>query len=257
MSRRSDSLLENLVQLQVRLRACRERLRAGTDSEGLHDLRIALRRLRSLLRPLRQQLPGALELDACAATLGAHSGALRDDEVLLAELQRHGCAELLPQLPNVLRQGHLRIAEDATLTRLLQLLDDWPEHWRELQRDGACRGLGGRVRRSLRRQVRGLRAALDDPQHDWHRLRLLAKRLRYADEAYPGLLDLPPAARQALRQAQSALGDWHDTLQWLARVERQPALAHMAGHWRSAQQGHAERALQAMQALRLALPEAA
>ena len=62
MSRRSDSLLENLVQLQVRLRACRERLRAGTDSEGLHDLRIALRRLRSLLRPLRQQLPGALEL---------------------------------------------------------------------------------------------------------------------------------------------------------------------------------------------------
>src|SRR5690606_5538936 len=52
MSRFEGGLLRQVLGLQVRLYACCARLSAGTDSEALHDLRIALRRLASLLRPL-------------------------------------------------------------------------------------------------------------------------------------------------------------------------------------------------------------
>lgn len=52
-----NHVVGQIVALQVRLLACRERLAADTDSEALHDLRTTLRRLRSLLRPLRG-LPG-------------------------------------------------------------------------------------------------------------------------------------------------------------------------------------------------------
>jgi CHAD domain-containing protein len=55
-------VVAQIVALQVRLLACRERLAADTDSEALHDLRTTLRRLRSLLRPLRG-LPGVEQLE--------------------------------------------------------------------------------------------------------------------------------------------------------------------------------------------------
>lgn len=58
MSAMVDHVVSQILALQVRLLACRERLAADTDSEALHDLRIAVRRLRSLLRPL-QGLPGS------------------------------------------------------------------------------------------------------------------------------------------------------------------------------------------------------
>ena len=47
-----DEVQQHVLRIQVRLFACRERLVAATDDEALHDLRIALRQLRSLLRPL-------------------------------------------------------------------------------------------------------------------------------------------------------------------------------------------------------------
>src|SRR5690606_32949876 len=58
----SDELMAEVVRTQVRLQACRARLTARTDDEALHDLRIALRKLRSLLRPLRG-LPGVEVLE--------------------------------------------------------------------------------------------------------------------------------------------------------------------------------------------------
>src|SRR3990167_9711488 len=81
--------LQQVVRLQVSLYACRERLLAATDPEALHDLRIALRKLRSLLRPLRG-VPACDALQKQAAELGRISGPLRDLEVLLAHLQGLG-----------------------------------------------------------------------------------------------------------------------------------------------------------------------
>lgn len=48
-----DQILSRVLGLQINLYACEARLEAGIDPEALHDLRIAVRRLRSLLHPLR------------------------------------------------------------------------------------------------------------------------------------------------------------------------------------------------------------
>lgn len=87
MSAMLDHVVAQILALQVRLLACRERLAADTDSEALHDLRISLRRLRSLLRPLRG-LPGVEQLEGAAGALGTLTTPLRDREVLAAEPDR-------------------------------------------------------------------------------------------------------------------------------------------------------------------------
>src|SRR5690606_24366742 len=102
MSNRVDSLIASGLGLEVRQQACLARLRADTDSEALHDLRIALRRLRSLLRPLRK-LESVAELDRAAQAVGRLSSPMRDAEVLHAELSRRGQAQLL-----ALHDQHLR-----------------------------------------------------------------------------------------------------------------------------------------------------
>ena len=53
MAELADRIIENIVRLEVKLLACQARLQAETDPEALHDLRTTVRRLRSLLRPLR------------------------------------------------------------------------------------------------------------------------------------------------------------------------------------------------------------
>ncbi|HAB03154.1 MAG TPA: metal-chelation protein CHAD, partial [Pseudomonas sp.] len=89
MSAMLDHVVAQVLTLQVRLLACRERLAADTDSEALHDLRTSLRRLRSLLRPLRG-LPGVEQLEQAAKALGTLTTPLRDREVLAGELLRRG-----------------------------------------------------------------------------------------------------------------------------------------------------------------------
>ncbi|NPZ33071.1 CHAD domain-containing protein, partial [Pseudomonas aeruginosa] len=64
-----DELLAEVIGQQVALMSAVARLEARTDGEALHDLRIALRRLRSLLRPIRG-VPGVEELEHAAAEIG-------------------------------------------------------------------------------------------------------------------------------------------------------------------------------------------
>ena len=76
-----DHVIAQVLALQVRLLACRERLAGDVDSEALHDLRTTLRRLRSLLRPLRG-LPGVEQLEEAARALGASSPRILFTEIL-------------------------------------------------------------------------------------------------------------------------------------------------------------------------------
>ena len=69
MSAMLDHVIAQVLTLHVRLLACQARLAANTDSEALHDLRTSVRRLRSLLRPLRG-LPGVDKLEDAAAEVG-------------------------------------------------------------------------------------------------------------------------------------------------------------------------------------------
>ena len=88
MSALVDRLVAQVLGLEVRLLACQARLSARTDPEALHDLRTTVRRLRSLLRPLRG-LPGVEQLEAAASGVGDLTTPLRDREVLAAYLLQH------------------------------------------------------------------------------------------------------------------------------------------------------------------------
>lgn len=234
-----------VLALHVRLYACRERLLAATDNEALHDLRIALRRLRSLLRPLRG-LPLVQVLEQAAGALGRLSGPVRDHEVLLGELQRLGYLQQA-QTMDVARKDQYRvIAEAREMRELLALLDEWPARWRQAGRDGELYGLDKRIRQRLRQQQRRLARALREPQQDRHALRLLIKRVRYGAEAYARQSGLDPAVQARLKAAQGELGDWHDRLQWLALTEGEPGLQACRSVWSEALAIHAERADEAL-----------
>lgn len=239
-----DALIEHVIRQSVALQSARARLEARTDAEALHDMRVAVRRLRSLLRPLRSLAPFA-GLEAAAAAFGQKSTSLRDSEVLLDELNKCGHPRLSARR-KALSRGYDALLASRELALLLKTLEGWPATLRLAVWHGELTGLAPYIRKRLGRQRRRLGEALRDPEHDRHRLRVLIKRVRYAAESYPALAGVPkPVARQ-LKTAQAALGDWHDHLQWLNRAETERDLQPYCETWRRAQfvdERRADRAL--------------
>lgn len=239
---------QHVLRIQVRLFACRERLLAGTDDEALHDLRIALRQLRSLLRPL-SSVTACADLQQRAAELGRLTGPLRDLEVLQGHLLQQGFDSAAQSRQALLLQGYSQLLSSAPLAQLLHALDTWPQEWRDAASNGQLSDLHKLIRQRLRKDRKRLVQALLDPAHDRHRLRLLVKRLRYAAEAYPQLAKMSGHTRMQLKQVQAMLGDWHDHWQWLLRAEAETDLQPCVPAWREAMQGAEQQADMALQAL--------
>ncbi|MFJ4195339.1 CHAD domain-containing protein [Pseudomonas sp. NPDC089534] len=227
-----DRLVAHVLGLEVRLLACQARLAARTDPEALHDLRTTVRRLRSLLRPLRG-LPGVEQLEGAAAAVGQLTTPWRDREVLAAYLLKQGHVQAAHRRLAQMDEAYPALAASAELASLLMILDAFPRFLRASQRQGLLKGLDGRIGKRLRKQWKSLDEALHDPAHDRHRLRLLIKRVRYGIEAYPELDRLPAAAMKHLKSAQGALGDWHDCWQWLARAEQEADLLPCVPTWQA------------------------
>lgn len=224
----ADRLIEHFIVLEVELLATCARLAANTDGEALHDLRIAVRRLRSLLRPLRG-LPGVEDLEAATAEVGRLSSPLRDLEVLVDELQRCGRGTAAARRRRSLATGYPALLAEPALARLRQTLALWPGLLREIEREGLLAGEQKKVHRRLLRQQQRLWAALADPAHDRHRLRILLKRVRYAAEVWPQQLVLEQPER--LKEAQTALGEWHDRLQWCTQAAVEADLQPCLERW--------------------------
>ena len=230
MSAMLDHVVAQILALQVRLLACRERLAADTDSEALHDLRIGVRRLRSLLRPLGE-LPGVEQLEEAAKALGTLTTPLRDREVLAAELSNRGLDGAAQHRLEGRATTFASVAASPQLDRVLAILDAFPLFLRAAGREGLAKSLGKRVDKRLVKQWRTLLKALQDPAHDRHRLRLLIKRVRYGDQAYPQLEHAGPKLQDLLKKAQADLGNWHDRLQWLLQAREHADLAPCKADW--------------------------
>lgn len=230
MSAMLDHVVARIIALQVRLLACQQRLAADTDSEALHDLRTTLRRLRSLLRPLRD-LPGVEQLEAAAKALGTLTTPLRDREVLAGQLLARGQETAAQRRLAGRARTFSGVADSAQLKRVLAIIDVFGQFLRAADREGQLRGLRKLVDKRLNKQWSKLESALEDPAHDRHRLRLLIKRVRYGDEAYPQLNHAGKSLNGLLKRAQDDLGDWHDRLQWLLQAEQQADLAACAEAW--------------------------
>ncbi|WP_338585427.1 CHAD domain-containing protein [Pseudomonas sp. MAG733B] len=232
MSALVDRLVAHVLGLEVRVLACQARLSARIDPEALHDLRTTVRRLRSLLRPLRG-LPGVEQLETAASGVGDLTTPWRDREVLAAYLLKHDQPEAAQRRLAQMAEAYPAVATSTELAQLLVILDAFPRFLRASQRQGLLKGLGKRIEKRLGKQWKKLDEALHDPAHDRHRLRLLIKRVRYGIDAYPELDRLPKAAMPRLKSAQGALGDWHDCLQWLAIAEQEADLQPCVAVWQA------------------------
>lgn len=250
MSALVDQLVAQVIGLEVGLLSCQARLAAVTDDEALHDLRTTVRRLRSLLRPLRG-LPGVEQLELAAGTVGQLTTPLRDREVLAAYLHQHGYHEAADRRLRLQPDAYRQVAQGPEVAHLLLILDAFPRFIRASEHQKLLKGLRPRIEKRLVKQWQKLDQALKDPDHDRHRLRLLIKRVRYAAEAYPQLDKLPANALPRLKKAQAALGDWHDCWQWLAQAEHQADLQPCVAIWHRTMakaEGQADRVLDKLSA---------
>jgi CHAD domain-containing protein len=217
-------LSPRLQGLARKLREALARVDQGGDEEAIHDLRVVLRRLRSLLKPARV-VYGIFHTEAVRAALKSvadASGALRDEEVLLQTL---GALEIPVPLRRArtawlkqrqareheLRQRFLALLASGEATRAAALLDALLLLPVDPSLDRDLVPFASRVVEKASRRVRA-RAQVDAADSEGlHQLRILYKRLRYAAE---GLADaLPPelAARARVAERfQKILGEIHD-----------------------------------------------
>jgi CHAD domain-containing protein len=230
MSAMVDHLIAEILSLNVKLLSCHARLAASTDPEALHDLRTTVRRLRSVLRPMRG-LPGMDQVEEAAKGVGDLTTPLRDMQVLAGFLHEQGLEQAAQTRSKHLQVACPQVATSAELNRLLGVLDQLPSFLRAQQRHGLLKKLRQRIEKRMDKQWKQLREAMADPAHDRHRLRLLIKRVRYAAEAYPELSHQPDGMQKRLKSAQGALGDWHDHLQWLAQAEKESDLSPCVAGW--------------------------
>ncbi|WP_327005855.1 CHAD domain-containing protein [Dactylosporangium sp. NBC_01737] len=194
----------------------------------VHQMRVGTRRLRSDLQTFQALLDPAWSRPL-RAELGRLAGALggaRDVEVLRARLHVTAAADpLVPVDADAVgridaalagRQDTALSALDEALRspRYVPLLDALvrPPRLAGRHASPAARVLPGLVRKPWRQLVAGAEALRPDlPDDDWHEVRKLAKRARYAADAVAWIVG-PEAAVLAKRiaKAQKVLGEHQD-----------------------------------------------
>lgn len=199
--------------------------RLGDDIEALHDMRVAVRRIRSAYRLFAKALPAAFaELAPDLGWLATSLGEARDLDVLLSRAARWSDdaeAEDRPALAGLTRLLEQRRSD--ALRRMLSALDS-PRYDRLVERFGSLlrqgpQGLdatsdtpavvaGARLIDLRYRKVRSMgdRLSPKSPAEQYHALRIAGKRLRYALEFFVDLYGKP------LRRAIVSLTDLQDLL---------------------------------------------
>src|SRR5205823_4045386 len=172
-------------------------------AEPIHDMRVAVRRLRAGLRLL-----GLREMDAPVKELQDALGGVRDLQVQIAWLQRRDpAAAALRRKLLAGATGRLEAALSRWRARTLPRL---------LSANGSAHLSGARVRRILRRRLKRFEERLEaalarlSPSAA-HQVRISVKQLRYLFELTKKTLPDPSQRLLAeLRPLQTALGELHD-----------------------------------------------
>jgi CHAD domain-containing protein len=180
---------------------------ADTDAEFLHDLRVAVRRTRSVLRELRDVFPPAqlAHFRAEFKWLQGITGPSRDLDVYVldfGELRENVPESMRDDLDPVLRvlrdhreNAHRAMVRDLRSPRMRTLRRDWDAFLEELvalptaDRAEAERAIGElaaeRIRKVYRKMLK-MGDAIDDssPSEDYHEIRKVGKELRYLLELF-------------------------------------------------------------------------
>jgi CHAD domain-containing protein len=212
-------------------------VRLDTDPEGVHQARVATRRLRSDLRTFRD-LVGAEWASALRDELGWLAeilGDVRDGDVLLDRLRRRvarlpehhdrGATLVLEALEASRTKAHAELLHTLRSDRYLALLDRLVEAANApvllLEADlPAIAVLPGFVRRPWRALAKRAKSVGEPPtDEELHAVRIRTKRARYAAEAVAPLLGKPALAfADAAAELQEILGELSDSVvaeRWL------------------------------------------
>ncbi len=209
-------------------------VRASDDAEALHDLRVAIRRTRSLLGQLRTAFDPAVaeRFRSGFAWLGRLTGPMRDVDVMLLALRkqrgrmapgtRGGIDALRATFEERRRRERDRLLRAMDARAYRAVLGGWreallagdPVPWRDAAVQRATGDvLARRITRLHRRIVRTAREIdHDTPIERLHEVRIDCKKLRYLLETFEPCLRPSRAARvvRQLRKLQNALGAVHD-----------------------------------------------
>lgn len=225
----------------------RERALDSSDIEGIHGMRVAIRRLRSAIRGFLPILPRKLlkRLNAKLKEIADDLGTVRDQDVAIVALEKalekadetsikEGVESLIEDRRQIRREALERIKEQIDLHHLQDLRDEFYA--------GITEAAAKHDKKTISVNEAGklvILDALDDflklspslykpfKAKNLHRLRIAAKRLRYALELFApyGKNEFSLSAGEVAAM-QSALGDLHDYDVWIADLSnhlRQPA----------------------------------
>ena len=188
------------------------------DTEFLHDLRVAVRRTRSLQRQFKSIYPGSLQHHRDEfKRLQQLTGDLRDLDVYLldfpalkASLPAQMQADLDP-LRTLLETRRTR-ALNATrrglkAKRTQDELEAWKAFVQDVESNVTVKALASKRITSVYKKMVKMGRAIDDdsPAEDLHELRKVGKELRYLLEFFANLY--PPAVVKPLVKSLKALQD--------------------------------------------------
>lgn len=200
-------------------------LRQAYEAEQLYSLRVAMRRVRSMLKPVGSHR--ARRFRKIWGGFAAVTSRARDWDVFLltaAELlTKAQLARFERNHAEEVRSCHEAVVEMVGSGHWRRHLRDWKDY---LNRPGGSAGsVGGWV--SLDLALGKARAALQTAlrlgdDHSWHRFRIAVKEVRYQAESVAGPDGSDRAALQVIddcKVLQSLLGSWHDSVVQLQMLE--------------------------------------
>lgn len=218
-----------------------------SDIEGVHDMRVASRRLRSALRDfkpyfkLRKHRRAGDSIKSLADSLGE----VRDNDVAIAALEKLaasapadvalGIEKFAAERRTRREGGRAALANEVADDRLSSLRAEFNASLEvtllspranklktaDDQADGSFRAVGRLIIRARMEELQGFSTSLYHPlkTKQLHRMRIAAKRLRYAIELVAECWNkqLDSFAKQ-VADLQTSLGELHDCDVWIAEL---------------------------------------
>jgi len=229
---RTDIVQDRLQEVTEGIEQAAAELRQGYQAEQLYALRVGMRRLRSMLKPIDSTR--ARRFRKAWSGFATVTNRARDWDVFLLASQ-----ELLPAPRYTAFERRHRDDFGACHEAVVELVRS--EHWRRhledwrlyLQHPGGSAEESALAADPLRQALTRARAALANAltlgnDRAWHKLRIAVKEVRYQAESEGQGMDGDPARSELLeqcKQLQSLLGRWHDCvvqLQMLDEFEEAP-----------------------------------
>jgi len=191
-------------------------LRQGDDAEFVHQARVAVRRMRSAIRLFKDEVEFPQRLAIELRWIGRELGRARDWDVIVLHTLPTFAPSSMPDSSPLHATAARRRAEarqharaslaSARFAVLAVQLAQWAETPAAME--GALQAFAAKsLRRAYRRLLKAAQFFVALPAAQQHRVRILAKRLRYATDVLACAF-----ARGAIKELSARLSDLQDVL---------------------------------------------